>query len=174
MLGFDPNWYLIYTRFKREATVSRQLALHKIHNYCPVVKQVRQWHDRKKTIQTPLFPSYVFLNITDVKQFYDVLSIDGVVRFVKFENKNAIIPLNVINSIKALVDNIQSISVEQRRFSKGQSLQIKEGPLKGLDCKVVQEKASQCKVVVSVEALHMSIVAEVPAHALQANNQAVV
>ena len=65
-------------------------------------KERRQWSDRKKWVQFPLFRSYVFVRI-HLKENIFVLQTIGVKKIVKFQNKISIIPDQVINDIKNIV-----------------------------------------------------------------------
>ena len=56
-------WYVIYTKPKNEKKVAERLQQIEIEVFCPLVTVVKQWSDRKKKIQIPLFNSYVFVFI---------------------------------------------------------------------------------------------------------------
>ena len=58
-------WYVLYTNPKAEKKVAEQLTKIGVINYCPLIKKVHQWSDRKKKIEIPLFTSYVFVNIDE-------------------------------------------------------------------------------------------------------------
>ncbi|CAN0601278.1 unnamed protein product, partial [Ectocarpus sp. 12 AP-2014] len=59
------NWYVLYVKPKNEKKVAERLLSHQIEVYCPMIKEVKQWSDRKKTIEVPLFKSYVFVQIAE-------------------------------------------------------------------------------------------------------------
>jgi len=59
------TWYALYTKPKNEKKVTEQLQKSGIEVYCPMVTQIKQWSDRKKKTETPLIPSYVFVNIEE-------------------------------------------------------------------------------------------------------------
>lgn len=40
----------------------------------PETKVVRKWHDRKKIIEVPLFPSYIFISISKIEDYYSCLT----------------------------------------------------------------------------------------------------
>jgi hypothetical protein len=56
-------WYVLYTNPKAEKRVSEQLTKMGITNYCPLITKVKQWSDRKKKVEEPLFTSYVFVTL---------------------------------------------------------------------------------------------------------------
>jgi transcription antitermination factor NusG len=60
-------------------------------SYLPLISKVSTWSDRRKMIEVPLFPSYVFVSLDDIRIYYKILQIKGVVNFIKFENQFAIV-----------------------------------------------------------------------------------
>ena len=65
MNNFLKGWYLIYTRPRHEKKVFLQLTEMKVRSLLPTTKKLRTWHDRKKYIDEPLFPSYIFVYLED-------------------------------------------------------------------------------------------------------------
>ena len=80
--------------------VSNRLLQKGIGCWCPLQKVERQWSDRRKIIEDPVFKSYVFVQITEPEKLL-VLQTDGVLRFVHFLGKPAIIKDWEIDNIKA-------------------------------------------------------------------------
>jgi transcription antitermination factor NusG len=59
------KWYAIYTRPRWEKKVNGLLEAKGIESYCPLNRVRRKWSDRIKTIEEPLFKSYVFVKIAE-------------------------------------------------------------------------------------------------------------
>jgi len=57
----NDNWMVLYTRSRWEKKVDKLLKEQNIISYCPVVKTSKQWADRSKTVEIPLFNSYLFV-----------------------------------------------------------------------------------------------------------------
>jgi transcription antitermination factor NusG len=89
------KWHVVYTKPKWEKKVDLNFAQKGIESWCPTQKKERQWSDRKKIIEEPLFKSYVFVKATK-EEYTNVLTTMGVVRFLYFEKKPAIIRDNEI------------------------------------------------------------------------------
>jgi transcription antitermination factor NusG len=83
------GWYVIYTRPKYEKKVQEELMFQKYISYLPLVPKVSIWSDRRKNIEAPLFPSYIFVYLDDIRIYYKLLQIKGIVNFIKFENRFA-------------------------------------------------------------------------------------
>ena len=80
------KWHVVYTKPKWEKKVDLNFAQKGVESWCPTQKKERQWSDRKKIIEEPLFKSYVFVKTTKA-EYNNVLSTMGVVRFLYFEKK---------------------------------------------------------------------------------------
>ena len=85
-------WYAIYVRSKHEKYVYEVLQLKGIKSSLPLKTVYRQWSDRKKKHQIPLFRGYVFVNVNIQNEKLDVLQTDGVVKFIAFGGRNITIP----------------------------------------------------------------------------------
>ena len=90
-------WYALYTRARCEKKVTMRLNELDIKSFLPMQKVLRIWSDRKKYLEQPLFPSYVFVYANLIER-YESLSPYGVVRLVSFGGRPAIIPHQQIES----------------------------------------------------------------------------
>ena len=96
------QWYALYTRPRWEKKVDGILLRKNIESWCPVQKVERQWSDRKKIIEDPLFRSYVFVHIASSEKDR-VLLTDGVLNFVYYNGKPAVIRKEEIMVIKSFL-----------------------------------------------------------------------
>ena len=98
LFNFDFNfkkkdympWYALYTQPRQEKKVVTRLEQLAIEVYCPLLIQVRQWSDRKKKVEVPLLPSYVFVMIAPHERD-KVFQVSGVVRYLYWLGQPAII-----------------------------------------------------------------------------------
>ena len=81
MRSITKKWYVIYTKPRWEKKVTELLSRKKIEHFCPLNKVQRQWNDRKKVVDEPLFTSCVFVHIDETEQMAVRLT-DGVVNFL--------------------------------------------------------------------------------------------
>src|SRR3954447_3048135 len=106
------KWYALYTKPRWEKKADSILVRKGIESWCPVRKAERQWSDRKKIIDDPLFKSYVFVHIIEEERLA-VLQTDGILNFVHYLGKPAIIRDEEIALIKSyLLEKDATISVE--------------------------------------------------------------
>lgn len=144
------NWYAIYTKPRSEKKVTERLSNTGIDAYCPLIKTLRQWSDRKKKVQIPMFPGYVFVCVSEIERTL-VLQDYGVLNFVFWLGKPAIIRDNEIDAIREIADSGEEINISSDAFEVGRLVKIPEGPFKGMNGTV--DKLDKRKVIVLVEQL---------------------
>lgn len=147
------SWYAIYTNPRAEKHAHAELISKGIEAYLPLQRTLKQWSDRKKWVEEPLFRSYIFVNI-DNSRYFDVLNTPGIVRYVTFEGKAVPIPPKQIDAIKYFLSG-QELLQEESNISHlvpGSPVEIIRGPLRGLSG-VLVDFQGQKKVRVEIEAL---------------------
>lgn len=152
------NWYVFYTYPNCEKKVQKLLSQKNIHCYLPLLKVSRQWSDRKKSIDVPLFPNYIFIK-TSVHERHNALSTSGVVKYVSFDGKPVILPEKDISVIQKLVTENIEISTE-RIFEKGNKIRIIDGPFCGLQGYLF-EKKGKARFGLQLESMEHSISIEI-------------
>jgi len=167
MNSFRAGWYLIYTKPRHEKKVHARLSEIKINSFLPTRKALRSWHDRKKYVDEPLFPSYVFIYLDSMQNYYGGLDTDGFLYYVKSGKEIARINEAVVNNIRLAANQASEIEVSDDRFQPGRKLVINNGALTGLSCEVVQYN-SKHKLLVRVDLLQRNILLTVPEDSLMA------
>lgn len=124
----EYQWHAVYTKSRWERKVADQLTKLNIHNYCPLQKVERQWSDRKKTVEEPIFTSYVFVKITN-KDFSRIRQVLGLVNFVYWLGRPAVIPEKEIQTIQSFLDSYQNVRLEPVQLHVEDTVQIVNGPL---------------------------------------------
>jgi len=138
MKNFTNGWYVIYTQPRYERKVCDSLESLNIQFFLPVTKKLKVWSDRKKYIDTPLFPSYVFIYLNDKMDLFRGQNITGVLSYVRMGKEPVKVCENVIMDLKLVLKNETDIEVSDMYFKPGQKINIQQGPLKGLSCEIVQ------------------------------------
>ena len=146
-------WFVIYTKSRNEKKVAELLRKNGVEVFCPLVKLKKNWSDRTKIVETPLFNSYVFVNVSE-KDRNVVFNVPGVIRYLFWLKKPAIVKDSEIESLKAgLNDTIDSFTIEN--YQIGDTIKISEGVFKGIDG--VIEKQSNNKLHVILENVGIKI-----------------
>jgi transcription termination/antitermination protein NusG len=153
------RWYAVYTHAKWEKKVADLLTRKNIENYCPLNKVVRQWSDRKKILYEPLFTSYVFPRVS-AKEYASVLQTEGVLNYVSWKGKAAVIPDAEIDLIKNFLLEHQSIRLEKMDVDVNDTVRIKYGLFMEQEGKVVEVLGKTLRV--SLPSLGYVMLAEIP------------
>ena len=167
MSNFLAGWYLVYTMPRHEKKVDKRLNELEITSFLPLTKKIRVWHDRKKYVDEPLFPSYVFVYLKDMQSYYGGADVDGVLYYVKSGNEIARVSETVVNNLKLISDQIDVIETCTDQFRPGQQLVIREGPLTGLSCEIIQVNNKQ-KLLVRVDLLQRNVLVTLSVEQLMA------
>ena len=130
------QWYALYTKARAEKKVFEELRQRGIEVYLPLRKELRQWSDRKKWVETPIINSYIFVKI-QMPEYRRVFESKGVVSYVARKGKAVVIPDHEIEAMKRTVVSNLSFNVEASSIRKGQTITIASGPLKGISGEVM-------------------------------------
>jgi transcription antitermination factor NusG len=158
----QKKWYVLYTKPRWEKKINAVLTRKGIESWCPLQKVERQWSDRKKVIEDPLFKSYVFVHIEDDERF-NVLNTEGVLNFVYHVNKPAVVRDEEIEIIRSyLLQYDAKITVESTEaFEVNTKIRVKKGIFMDMEGTVI--KSSKRKVFVSLESIGQVMTVEFPA-----------
>ena len=144
------NWYVVYTKPKWEKKVAEQLRNKGIECYCPLITQVRQWSDRKKKVEVPLFNSYVFVQLPDSDRNLVFQSV-GVVRYLFWLGKPAIVRDEEISIIKKWLNPAECNDVSVISFEVGDAIQLDSGPFS--NHKAIVKEVTNTHYVMVLESL---------------------
>jgi transcriptional antiterminator RfaH len=154
------KWYVIYTRANGEKRISEYLKEENIESYLPLKRFLRQWSDRKKWIEEPLFRCYLFVKVSNI-EFYKVLDIPGVVRYITFEGHAQTIPDFQMDNIKKLIEQQErEVNLSRRNLGKGHNVEVISGPFKGIQGEVIKIYDNY-RIVIRIEALSCDVYANI-------------
>jgi transcription antitermination factor NusG len=145
----QKNWLAIYTKSRAEKKVEERLLKNGFEAYCPTYTTLKQWSDRKKKVELPLIPSYVFVHV-DERERNQVLQDPGAMNFIFWQGKPAVIRQEEIEALKSTMSDVE-ISEAQ----VGEHLLVEHGAFKGQEGKI--KHISGNSVVLVLESLNMTI-----------------
>lgn len=157
----DPHtskWYVLYTRSRFERKVHTTLTGLRHEAYLPLIKEKRKWSDRLKTVDVPLFPSYVFVKVS-ATTLPKLLWIPGVARFITFDGK----PCEVQESDIQLMDLVVKHGLPAANYEgccPGDRVRIIRGPLSGWEGRVARLNGKH-KVLFEFESIGQVIGVEI-------------
>jgi transcription antitermination factor NusG len=153
----DP-WMVLRTRSRHESTVETVLREKQIIAYLPKCKLVRSWKGRKKVVELPLFPGYVFVR-PRIDQFDGIRYIRGSCGLVLADSRPGTLPERDIEAVKRLVESGAELSVDPALVT-GQRVKMIGGPFMGVEGILVLVRNQQ-HLVVNVDMLGSSVRVEV-------------
>ncbi|MGB4973377.1 MAG: UpxY family transcription antiterminator [Cyclobacteriaceae bacterium] len=127
----SKNWYAFYTKSRHEKKVSDLLLRRGYEVFLPMQKVMRQWSDRKKKVEVPLFNSYIFVN-THEHLIPEVLQVPGISWSIRHNDKPAMLHPKEYDLINRFLSTGLTIEVMAAdNFDTGDQVKVIDGPLKG-------------------------------------------
>jgi len=150
------HWYALHTRARHEKKVDTNLQRAGVTTFLPLVKETRRWSDRRKTVELPLFPCYVFVNLAlTPERRLAVLRTPGVLAFVGSNGEPAAISEQEITQVHTVL--AQNVPFGHAPFLKaGQRIRIRGGALDGMEG-ILSSQKGQAMLIISVEPIQRSI-----------------
>ena len=151
-------WFAILARTSREKTSSLLLENAGYECFVPISKYKRQWSDRMKEVEVPLFPGYFFCRMNPANRL-PVLMTPGVIQIVGVGKTPIPVDEEEIAAIQCVGKSGLS-TMPWPYIEIGHAARIEEGPLRGLTGIVVKIKSGM-KLVLSVSLLQRSVAVEI-------------
>jgi transcription antitermination factor NusG len=154
------KWYAAYTKPRYEKKAKHYLDQQEIANWLPMQRLRRQWSDRVKWVEEPVFKYYIFVHISE-SQYFDTLNTYGIVRFITFERKAVQIPDDQMDFLRRIFDTGYEVESSDLDLKTGDRVEIQTGPMAGRQGTLVS-RAGDKKVRVDLEILQQSLFITVP------------
>lgn len=158
-LSNEKRWLVIYTRSRHEKVVEKQLSDIGITNYLPLRRTLRQWSDRKKWVDFPLFPNYVFVYANK----FELLRLPEVVGYIKtifINGKIAVVSEKEVEFIRLTLNSVQFIDTCDSDFKAYDRIVVTEGPLIGLVGQFIDYKGKK-RLAIRIEAVGSCIIVDI-------------
>jgi len=146
-MAVSRKWLAIYSRPRWEKKVNQLLQEKGIESYCPLNKVTRKWSDRIKIVEEPLFKSYVFVKVKDEDRT-EVRMTPGVINFVYWEGKPAVIKEKEINAIRRFLNEYENVEVQSMDLKVHQRVKVTMGPLMDHEGEVLSLQRKAVKVAI--------------------------
>ncbi len=155
------HWYAVYTQPRHENKVYDRLLKKKIETFLPLIERWSRRKDRRKRINLPLFPGYLFVHSKmDAHAHLEILKTDSVVRILGNDGKPIPIPDEQIFPIQALIKNGMAIT-PLPYLKEGVRVRVVNGPLIGIEGILLKTRPQKHRLVISVDLLKESVSVEI-------------
>jgi transcription antitermination factor NusG len=156
--ALTSHWYALYTKPRWEKKVHALLNEKKIESYCPLNKVRKKWSDRIKVVEEPLFKSYVFARVNEEEQTKVRLTA-GVMNFVYWQGKPAIIRAKEIETIRKFLNEYENVLAEPMQLKENGKVIIRQGLFMDQEAKIIKIEGNRVKVV--IESIGYTLVASI-------------
>ncbi|SCZ67348.1 transcription/translation regulatory transformer protein RfaH [Thiohalomonas denitrificans] len=148
-----PRWYVVQTKARQESTAQENLQRQGYPSYCPRIAQSRRRRGNWRKVIEPLFPRYLFVQLTEGKDdFTPIRSTFGVSTMLRFGGKPASLSQQAIEAIRQQEQQLEENDPNKLPWKKGDRLQVLEGPFAGLSG-IFQKQSDQERVIILLELL---------------------
>lgn len=160
------QWKVIYVSSRAEKKVAERLLSKGIEAYVPIKREMKQWSDRKKMVESPLINGYVFVK-PEPLQRDAVLQVQGALQYVRYNGGDAIIRDIEIEALKSIETKGYYVGAQAGTlFKAGDKAIIQAGPFKGLQGTVTQT-AGKALYTLVISGIDYSLSVQVPAEVLE-------
>lgn len=155
-MSIAKNWLVFYTKSRQEKKV-RDILLRNGHEvFLPMQKVLRQWSDRKKKVEVPLFNSYIFVLESEDK-IVNILQTPGIAWNIRHNQKPAILHPKELALIQRFLTSGLLVEVTPLAGAAvGDLVEIMGGPLKGTRGRIARHQDGD-KFTLELESIGQSL-----------------
>lgn len=163
----SPCWYAVQTWPRFEKKVATEFQRKDVEAFLPVLSSKRQWSDRQRMVQVPLFPGYVFVRIApEPSSRIAVLRTNGVAGFVGVRGTGIPIQDSEIDSVRLLLAG--GVVFQRHPFlNVGQRVRIRGGSLDAVEG-ILLAKNDDLSLVVSIQIIQRSVSIRISGYQVEA------
>jgi len=166
----DPNekkWLVFYTKSRAEKKTLELLEKFGFEAWLPMHQVMRQWSDRKKKLEVPLFNSYLFVKDREAN-ISNILQVPGISWNIRYNDKPAVLQTKEKELIERFISTGLTIEVQApQHLKQGQKVQVMDGPLKGMVGEV-ETDYNENKLYVTIDSLNQQILVSIDKNMLMA------
>src|SRR4029077_10035687 len=147
-MNSSKKWYAIYTKPRWEKKIHLRLTEKSIESYCPLNKVRKKWSDRMKTVEEPLFKSYVFVHISESEQT-QVRMTNGVMNFVYWQGKPAIVKDKEIEVIRKFLNEYNNVIAQPLELKPQSKVKIQQGIFMDKEATILKVRGKKVQVIIN-------------------------
>lgn len=160
MIEGDTQWFALSVIPRKEKATAQVLRAKGYEDFLPLYAEQRQWSDRLKKVEMPLFPGYVFCRF-DAKDRLPILKIPTVMSVAGIGRTPEPIPEEEISALQVVCKSGVN-AVPCPYLTAGAKVRILQGPLAGIEGILIESK--ETRLILSVTLLQRSVSVEVDRH----------
>jgi transcription antitermination factor NusG len=153
----QTRWYALAVRYQHEQQTEKALRSKGLETLVPLYRSQRQWSDRVKEIDVPVFGGYVLCHFP-LTQRIQVTDTPGVGKIVGFGGAPAALEDSEIDGIRLVMESKQRWT-PWPYLKAGDRVRVERGPMRGLEGTLLRTKDA-LRLVIGVELLQRSMAVE--------------
>jgi len=160
----QPKWYALAVGYQHEQQTERALRSKGLETLVPLYSSQRQWSDRIKEIQLPVFAGYVLCHFPMTERLH-VTDTPGVGKIVGFGGTPAALEDSEIAAIRLVMESKRPWA-PWPYLKAGDRVRVERGPMRGLEGTLLRTKDA-LRLVIGVELLQRSMAVELDREAIE-------
>jgi transcription antitermination factor NusG len=163
----ETVWYALQTKPRHEKKVALDLEEKDVAVFLPMYKAVHHWSDRKREVQLPLFPNYLFVRIPESRRERSlVLRTAGVLSFVGTRGTGSCVPDEEIEAVRRIL--AEKLPFTHYPFvNVGRKVRIRGGSLDGVSG-ILAAVNNDLSLIVTVACVQRSIAIRIDGYGVEA------
>jgi transcriptional antiterminator NusG len=161
-------WYALHVRSRHEFVVSNELKRKGVETFLPSLTKLSQWKDRRKKVEFPLFPGYLFVSIQPTPDaFINVIKTRGAAAFIALEPGHPTpVSADELDALRIILEHEEELDVYPH-LKQGARVRVKSGPFCGAEG-FLAKKDGQDLLLVNIEVLGRCVGVKIFAEHLEA------
>jgi transcriptional antiterminator RfaH len=148
------RWYVLSTKSNHEKQAEQNIRRMGVECFLPQLQEQKIIRRKVRTVIAPLFPGYLFVRINLSEHYRAVSYARGVRKIVEFGSSPVEVDTAAIDAIKSrMTDSKVCVLEKPKELRSGQLVQIKDGPLVGLEAVFMCEMPGRQRAMVLLHTL---------------------
>lgn len=158
--GAELSWFALYVQVNHEKDVLKRLQQKSFDCYLPLMEGWSRRLDRRKKIQLPLFPGYVFVHtVLDNYTNVNILKTPGSVCVLRNSEGPLPIPEYQIENLRTMLDAPFPLATHSY-LKEGDWVRVVRGALEGCVGILLRQNPKRGRLVVSLDIIQRSVSVE--------------
>lgn len=136
----DVNWFVGFVKSCQEKKAAAALDSLGVAHYLPIIKEKRKWSDRTKVIDRVVIPGIIFVRCNERARLDSLKNIPALYAYMNDGGPGhpAVVPDRQMQDFIFMVERGgRDVTLTTEGFAPGDRVRITAGPLKGLECELV-------------------------------------
>lgn len=148
------NWYCVHTKPQKEIQFEQHCRQRlDVETYCPQVREYRTVRRVRRVMVSMLFPRYVFCRFDPATSYRGIRYAPDAVDIVRIGSDPIVVADSMIADVKQWAGHMMDLTTIRRPLMSGDSVEITQGPLRGLTAVIQHAEESQERVAILIELL---------------------